>query len=101
MRGRELVEITKMLHVSEPSEEEMELLRRAADWLLPSILRRVSYDFRHTFVTDMLAKGESASFVAALIGHSGTAILEKHYRHLTQRSDALRASLLRRNAVSA
>ena len=35
--GRELVEITKMLHVSEPSEEEMELLRRAADWLLPSI----------------------------------------------------------------
>ena len=59
------------------------------------------YDFRHTFVTDMLAKGESASFVAALIGHSGTAILEKHYSHLTQRSDALRASLLRRNAVSA
>jgi integrase len=56
------------------------------------------YDFRQTFVTDMLARGESVSIVASLIGHSGTAILEKHYSHLTQRSDALRASLRRRVA---
>jgi hypothetical protein len=34
-----------------------------------------------------------AAHVAALLGHSGTAMLHKHYSHLTARAGVLRAAL--------
>jgi len=51
------------------------------------------YGLRHTFATEALAKGVPDAQVAALMGHSGTAMLHKHYSHLTARSQALREAL--------
>jgi integrase len=51
------------------------------------------YGFRHTFATDALASGVPDAQVAELLGHSGTAMLHKHYSHLTARSRALRDAL--------
>jgi len=51
-----------------------------------------AYGFRHTFATDALAGGVPDAQVAALLGHSGTAMLHRHYSHLTSRADVLRAA---------
>jgi integrase len=51
------------------------------------------YGYRHTFATDALASGVPDAQVAELLGHQGTAMLHKHYAHLTARARALRASL--------
>jgi integrase len=52
-----------------------------------------AYGLRHSFATDALAKGVPDAQVAALMGHSGTATLHRHYSHLTARSQALREAL--------
>jgi integrase len=52
-----------------------------------------AYCLRHTFTTDALAKGVPDALVAALMGHSGTATLHKHYSHLSARGQALREAL--------
>jgi integrase len=52
-----------------------------------------AYCLRHSFATDALAKGVPDAQVAALLGHSGTATLHRHYSHLTARSHALREAL--------
>jgi integrase len=49
--------------------------------------------YRHTFATDALANGVPDAQVAALLGHSGTAMLHKHYAHLGARAKALRDAL--------
>lgn len=49
-----------------------------------------SYDFRHSFATQALAKGLSADMVAELIGNT-PAIVSKYYSHLDQKGDALSA----------
>jgi len=54
---------------------------------------KICYGLRHTFATDALAKGVPDAQVAALLGHSGTAMLHRHYSHLTARSQALREAL--------
>jgi integrase len=51
------------------------------------------YAYRHTFATDALADGVPDAQVAALLGHQGTAMLHKHYSHLTARAKALREAL--------
>jgi integrase len=51
------------------------------------------YGLRHTFATDALANGVPDAQVAELLGHSGTAMLHKHYSHLTARSQLLQAAL--------
>jgi integrase len=51
------------------------------------------YSLRHTFATDALAAGVPDAQVAELLGHTGTAILHKHYSHLTARARALRDAL--------
>jgi integrase len=51
------------------------------------------YGYRHTFGTAALTKGIPDAQVAALLGHSGTAMLHKHYSHLTSQSQALREAL--------
>jgi integrase len=50
----------------------------------------IAYGYRHTFATDALANGVPDATVAALLGHSSTAMLFKHYSHLTSRADVLR-----------
>ena len=52
-----------------------------------------AYGYRHTFATDALAHGVPDAHVAELLGHSGTAMLHRHYSHLTARSQALRDAL--------
>jgi integrase len=53
----------------------------------------IAYGYRHGFATDALAKGVPDAQVAALLGHSGTAMLHKHYSHLTGQARALREAL--------
>jgi integrase len=53
----------------------------------------IPYGYRHSFATDALCNGVPDAQVAALLGHSGTAMLHKHYSHLTARSQALRQAL--------
>lgn len=60
-------------------------------------VKAIAYGYRHTFATDALANGVPDAQVAALLGHSSTTMLHKHYSHLTSRAEVLRqaASLVR------
>jgi integrase len=42
------------------------------------------YDFRHAFVTRLLRRGIPPYTVACLVGHRGTAMIERVYSHLPQ-----------------
>lgn len=75
---------------------------RGSDWntsLLQNTMRAtnkragtkcIAYAYRHGYATDALSKGVPDATVAALLGHSGTAMLHKHYSHLTSRIAVLR-----------
>jgi integrase len=56
-------------------------------------VKATAYGYRHTFATEALARGVPDAQVAALMGHSGTAMLHRHYSHLTAQSQALRQAL--------
>jgi integrase len=56
-------------------------------------IRAAAYGLRHTFATDALARGVPDAQVAALLRHSGTTMLHKHYSRLTAQSQALREAL--------
>jgi integrase len=51
------------------------------------------YGYRHRFATDALSNGVPDAHVATLMGHSGTAMLHKHYSHLTGATTVLRDAL--------
>jgi integrase len=51
------------------------------------------YGYRHSFATDALANGVPDAQVAELLGHSGTAMLHRHYSHLTAKARALKDAL--------
>jgi len=53
----------------------------------------IPYGYRHTFATDALANGVPDAHVDELLGHSGTAMLHKHYAHLGARSQTMRDAL--------
>jgi len=53
------------------------------------------YGYRHSFATDALANGVPDAQVAELLGHSGTAMLHRHYSHLTARARTLKEALER------
>ena len=53
----------------------------------------IAYGYRHTFATDGLANGVPDAHVAELLGHSGTAMLHRHYSHLGAKADAMREAL--------
>jgi integrase len=57
------------------------------------IPRVTNYGLGHSFATDALANGVPDAQVAELLGHSGTAMLHKHYSHLTAKTKVLRAAL--------
>lgn len=52
-----------------------------------------AYGFRHRFVTDSLASGVSAAVTAELVGHTSTAMIERHYSHLGDHAEILRVAL--------
>lgn len=56
-------------------------------------IKATAYGLRHTFATDALANGVPDAHVAELLGHSGTAMIHKHYAHLTSKAKALRNAL--------
>jgi len=62
----------------------------------------IAYGYRHTLATDGLANGMPEAHVAALLGHSSTAMLHKHYSHLTSHAGVLRdaAALIRPAAAT-
>ena len=47
---------------------------------------------RHSFATTALERGVPEAMVAALLGHTSTAMVAKHYGHLGSRADAMRAA---------
>jgi integrase len=55
--------------------------------------RIVPYGYRHGLATDALANGVPDAQVAELLGHTGTAMLHRHYSHLTARTQVLQAAL--------
>jgi integrase len=55
----------------------------------------VAYSLRHTFATDALERGVPDADVAALLGHSGTAVLHTWSSKLSQRRQHLRAAASR------
>ncbi len=66
--------------------EYMQKLKRAAG------VKAMAYGYRHTFATDALVKGLPDAQVAALLGHSSTTMLHKHYSHLTSQAGVLRSA---------
>jgi integrase len=53
----------------------------------------IPYGYRHTFATEALANGVPDAQVAELLGHSGTAMLHRHYAHLGAKANVLRKAL--------
>ena len=53
----------------------------------------IAYGYRHGFATRALAHGVPDAHVAALLGHSSTAMLHRHYSHLTSQAGVLRDAL--------
>jgi integrase len=71
---------------------------RLRNWLFKTrrrlrLGRLTAYGYRHTFATDALANGVPDAQVAEMLGHSGTAMLHRHYSHLGARCQALRQAL--------
>jgi integrase len=53
----------------------------------------IMYGFRHTYATDLLEQGVPETHVAGLLGHKSTAMLSKHYSHLSSKAQTLKAHL--------
>lgn len=53
---------------------------------------KTMYGLRHSYATTALVNGLPDAHVAALLGHSGTKMLFKHYSHLTEYSRVLVAT---------
>jgi integrase len=51
-----------------------------------------AYSLRHQFATDGLAAGVPIAVMADLLGHSGTAMVSRHYSHLRERLGYLLAA---------
>jgi len=56
-------------------------------------VKAIAYGYRHSFATAALANGVPDATVAALLGHSSTAMLHRHYSHLTSQATVLRETL--------
>jgi integrase len=49
----------------------------------------IAYAYRHTFVTDALLAGNNVAVVAALAGHTSTAMVQQVYNHLDKHPEHL------------
>lgn len=56
-------------------------------------VRCIAYGYRHGFATTALSRGIPDAQVAALLGHTSTAVLHAHYSHLTSQASVLREAL--------
>ena len=56
-------------------------------------VKGIAYGYRHGFATEALAAGVPDAHVAALLGHSSTTMLHRHYSHLTAQAQALKDAL--------
>jgi integrase len=80
-----------------PGEDGEQMTAKAIDGRLrrlcvkAGVKHSIPYGYRHSFGTDALVRGIPDATVAALLGHCGTAMLHKHYSHLTSRIQELRA----------
>jgi integrase len=54
----------------------------------------VAYAYRHSYITDALVRGVDVATVAALTGTS-VEMIQRHYGHLSQRSDHLQEAAIR------
>jgi integrase len=50
-----------------------------------------AYDFRHTFATRALSAGVPDTQVAALLGHTNTTMIHRHYNHVSHDARLLRS----------
>jgi integrase len=64
-------------------------------------LKAIAYGYRHSFATQALANGVPDAQVAALLGHSTTTMLHRHYSHLTAQAQVLRDALARVRGLNA
>jgi integrase len=55
----------------------------------------IPYSLRHGWATDALSAGVPDAHVAELLGHTGTAMLHRHYSHLVAKRQVLRAAFNR------
>jgi integrase len=53
-------------------------------------VKATAYGYRHGYATQALIRGLPDATVAALLGHSSTTMLHKHYSHLTAQARAMR-----------
>lgn len=58
-----------------------------------------AYHFRHTFITRALLAGTPDTHVAAMVGHSNTTMIHKHYSHVAQQSSVLLGQAARLEGV--
>ncbi len=58
-------------------------------------VKGIAYGYRHGYATSALAKGIPDATVAALLGHSSTTMLHRHYSHLTSQAGVLREAALK------
>jgi site-specific recombinase XerD len=55
----------------------------------------VAYSYRHAACTDLLEAGVGLAQTCELLGHTGTAMVMRHYNQLRQRRDHLREELIK------
>ncbi|MBX9581105.1 MAG: site-specific integrase [Gemmataceae bacterium] len=60
----------------------------------------IMYGFRHTYATELLMKGVPEAHVAGLLGHKSTAMLSKHYSHLSAKIGSFMGHLKHLGAVA-
>jgi integrase len=56
-------------------------------------VKAIAYGYRHTRATELLLCGTPDAEVAAILGHTNTAMLYKHYSHLSNKMEKLRDRL--------
>jgi integrase len=59
---------------------------------LPHLTSVTAYCYRHTFTTEALTRGVGLAQVAELLGHSGTEMVMRHYQHLAEKVEYMRAA---------
>jgi integrase len=59
------------------------------------------YNFRHSFITESLVNGLDAVTVSVLAGHRDTTMISRHYGHVAQKQEHMRAAANRARPASA
>jgi integrase len=67
--------------------------RDVGDWLYRHNAGVIPYAYRHSLATDALLEGIADAVVAGLLGHTGTAVLHRHYNHIAAKAQAMREAL--------